>query len=274
MAQPRMSSRIRELEGWLGYAVFDRSRRQISLTEDGEAFLELAKHFLNEAEYFRKSSLAIYDQKRATVRIGSPLAMSGLPERDRIIDLLTDRFPHLNIKIETMKHPDLANAIAQGVFDVGFIMDPLPPASSPQDYLLIGRQNALILIPEEWPEAADETFHLESLNGRSIATLPSAVSPDLCRKIYGGLEAAGLKVIEVPEISFNALISFGARRRLAVLSVDTMAETVPASSRFVPRFPTDSFFGCNIYLVRPAVDAAREAHQLWKIAPLAPPPGR
>jgi DNA-binding transcriptional LysR family regulator len=265
MAQPRMSSRIRELEGCLGYTVFDRSRRRISLTEEGEALVELAKHFVNEAEHFRKSSLAIAMQKRTTVRIGSPLVLSGVPERDRIIDLLTDRFPHLNIKIETMKHPDLEHAISQGVFDIGFIMDPLPPSSSPDDYLIIGRQNALILIPEEWPEAEHETFRLESLSGRSIATLPSVVNPDLCRKIFGGLNAAGLHVIEVPEISFGALISFAARRRVAALSADSMAETIPPSSRMVGRRPPEAFFGSNFYLVRPAADAAREAHQLWKM---------
>lgn len=266
MAQPRMSSRIRELESWLGYAVFDRSRRQITLTEEGEALVELARHFVNEAEHFRKRALAISEQKSTTLRIGCSLALSGLAERDRIIDLLTDRFPHLDVKIQTMKHPDLDNAIAEGVFDIGFTMDPLPPASSPHDYLIIGRQNALILIPEEWPEAKDETFRLESLSGRSIATLPSVVSPDLCRKIYGGLEAAGLHVIEVPEISFRALISFGARRRLAVLCMESMAETVPSSARLVGRIPPENFFGSNIYLVRPAETAAREAHQLWRMA--------
>ncbi len=50
MGQPNLSRAIRELEESLGIVIFERTTKGISVTPDGEEFLEYAKHIIREVD--------------------------------------------------------------------------------------------------------------------------------------------------------------------------------------------------------------------------------
>lgn len=61
ITQPSISNSVKELENELGITIFLRSRRGISLTEDGKEFLGYANKVMDQytfiVEHYTKSSL-------------------------------------------------------------------------------------------------------------------------------------------------------------------------------------------------------------------------
>jgi DNA-binding transcriptional LysR family regulator len=50
VAQPALTSQIRQLEEEMGYALFERLKRGVRLTEAGRLFLEEARRLLSDLE--------------------------------------------------------------------------------------------------------------------------------------------------------------------------------------------------------------------------------
>ncbi len=54
VAQPSLSKQVRELEGYLGTQLFERTKREVRLTASGEAFAAEARLTLFHAERARR----------------------------------------------------------------------------------------------------------------------------------------------------------------------------------------------------------------------------
>ena len=61
IAQPNLSRSIKELEADLGITIFDRSSRGMTLTSEGEEFIELSKGILSQIDqvdkYYRENTV-------------------------------------------------------------------------------------------------------------------------------------------------------------------------------------------------------------------------
>ena len=61
IAQPNLSRSIKELEADLGITIFDRSSRGMTLTTEGEEFIELSKGILSQIDqvdkYYRENTV-------------------------------------------------------------------------------------------------------------------------------------------------------------------------------------------------------------------------
>ncbi|VFS79316.1 Cyn operon transcriptional activator [Raoultella planticola] len=69
VSQPALSQQIRQLEEMLGVLLFDRSGRQIRLTDSGEVWLTYARRVLQELEEGKRALLEVEDLQRGTLRV-------------------------------------------------------------------------------------------------------------------------------------------------------------------------------------------------------------
>ena len=70
VAQPAVSEQIRKLEGELGVRLFDRTQRNVSLTDAGTALLTEARRVLRQAEAARAAARSARDRPSITLRVG------------------------------------------------------------------------------------------------------------------------------------------------------------------------------------------------------------
>src|ERR1044071_1749483 len=70
VAQPSLSQQILKLEEELGERLFDRKKRDVKLTPQGETFLRRAIHILHEVDAAKREAAEAKDLLRGTITIG------------------------------------------------------------------------------------------------------------------------------------------------------------------------------------------------------------
>src|ERR1700761_6996049 len=78
VVQSALSASVGRLEKELGVELFDRSRRQITLTPAGEAFLEQARDVICTAQRARSALDDFRDQLTGTVTMGTLMSWGKL----------------------------------------------------------------------------------------------------------------------------------------------------------------------------------------------------
>src|ERR1700752_4052351 len=98
VAQPAVSEQIRKLEQELGVRLFDRTQRQVSLTDAGFALLREARRVLDQAEAARVAARSARDRTHSLLRIGYVAA--SLPGSvPRTLHRLAVAMPRLEINL-------------------------------------------------------------------------------------------------------------------------------------------------------------------------------
>lgn len=123
IVQPAVSKQIAALERELGLTLFDRSRRQIRLTADGEAFLPHARRALRGIDRAAKAAADLATGGAGIVRVGSARGLGR-----RLEDILSAfRRTHPNVTVElttTSSVPGKLAAVAAGELDAAFVSAP------------------------------------------------------------------------------------------------------------------------------------------------------
>jgi DNA-binding transcriptional LysR family regulator len=120
IAQPAVSMAIRKLEDELELVLFNRQDRKVSLTAEGEIFLEHARRIL---EGVKSAELEMGDLRglvKGEVRIGIPPMLSSYYFPEIILDF-KKRFPNLNLSVLGEGAWRIQQLISQGELDMGVI---------------------------------------------------------------------------------------------------------------------------------------------------------
>ncbi|WP_449278914.1 LysR family transcriptional regulator [Leucobacter sp. GX24907] len=123
ITQPPLSRQIRRLEEEVGFSLLDRTKRQVTLTVAGTAFLEEARKLLSLADRSQDMAERISTGQSGVASIGMTgtgiLAMLTL-----LIDDLNEHAPELELEVLEMVTKDQISAILNGTIDVGLLRTP------------------------------------------------------------------------------------------------------------------------------------------------------
>lgn len=222
MAQPAVSSAIKELESYYGVRLFERMNRKIYITNAGECLFNYANSILNQ---FEEAKDVIGDIAAATrIRIGSNISF-GTSYLPNLLSAFRKEHPEVPIYTMIQNSSRIEEALLHNELDLA-IVDNL--ATSPNFYsrLLMKDQMTAVCTPD-FPYLSDM---LESINSSSneIGSTPASSQyevtlgtlskiPLLLRETGSGLrdtierafQQAELRpVIAVESISTQALIEF------------------------------------------------------------------
>lgn len=140
MTQPPLSRQIQKLEGELEFALFDRTKRAVSLTAAGKAFQAEAQKILSIADASRSMAKRIAEGAAGEIKIG--ITATGIMELlGEILARLDEHAPELTVDIQEMVSQDQISAVLRGAIDIGFVRE--IPASAELESLLV-RQEPLI----------------------------------------------------------------------------------------------------------------------------------
>ena len=122
ISQPSLSQQIRALEEELGVRLFERSKRHVALTTDGEALLPYAQKLAALAEDARQEFAERSGLRRGRIRLGATPTLGGhlLP---RVIGGFFQRYPGLELSITEDGSDRLARELDQGRLDLALLVE-------------------------------------------------------------------------------------------------------------------------------------------------------
>lgn len=211
ICQPPLSQQIKNLEEELGARLFDRTRKSVSLTEAGRAFLCDAREILLRIDEAKNRVQRISIGQEGEIFLGVvPSAMDTfLPEA---IGAFRLERPRVTIKLSEMGTLELLEALRASRVDMG-IMRLFEQDSAGLNRETILREPYVLAIPREHPLTVHKRVPLQALDGCSFVCFPRERHPRLYDRIMACLAAAGATPNIVQEASTKrAAIAFVAAR--------------------------------------------------------------
>lgn len=213
MAQPPLTRQISALEEELGFRLFDRSSRAVTLTAEGSLFLPYARALLDQLEriagFARKLAQGLAGH--LTLGYASSIALSDL--FTEAIRLFRERHPE--VQLELLEGASAAQwaQIAEGGIDVGLGRLPPPEGQVGIEVLALGGEPLVVAVPNGDPLARQERIDLYDLRDRPLILFPLDYGSGLNELIERLYRKAGLALTRGPAgrqiTSIIALVAAG-----------------------------------------------------------------
>ncbi|GII62264.1 LysR family transcriptional regulator [Sphaerisporangium krabiense] len=218
MAQPPLSQRVKRLEEELGVRLFDRSSRQVRLTEAGRLLLAEARDLVARADRVRELMARAGGDGAAGLRIGVPPDLGGAAVA-ALLAALREADPPLRPALTEMCTADQVRALADGELDGGVIRHPAGAAGLTYGPMLV--QHPGVLLPADDPLAGFSSVHLADLATRPLVLLPRESEPGLheetlteCRRhgyVPGEVHPAAHPQFTLGLVMSGTAVAFGPR---------------------------------------------------------------
>ncbi len=121
IAQPAVSVSIKKLEEELDLTLFNRQEKKISLTAEGEIFLEHVKRILDEVKAAEMEMGALKGLDRGEVRLGIP-PMLGAYFFPKIISGFMEKHPGLHLSVYGDGSWKIQSMLSSSELDMGVIV--------------------------------------------------------------------------------------------------------------------------------------------------------
>ena len=120
LAQPSLTRQIQDLETEIGVRLLNRSKRQVSLTQEGRSFLSDAKRVLAHSADIVESVQRLNRQETAALNIGYVANFFPAP-LPAALSAFQRKFPTVSINLFDMTYGDQLRALDEGKIDLGFV---------------------------------------------------------------------------------------------------------------------------------------------------------
>jgi DNA-binding transcriptional LysR family regulator len=190
MAQPPLSVAIRQLEAELGTDLFQRSSREVTLTEAGRTLLDGARRTLTEADR------AVAAARRAGAgELGSlRVAFSWSARFETLPSLghaLREQYPELELLTEEMWNSRMIPALRAGAIDVAISL--VPEVAGDLRYDHVRAEEVVALLAAAHPLADEPAIELGSLAEEAFVLFPRELAPRLYDAFVGLCRRAGFE---------------------------------------------------------------------------------
>jgi DNA-binding transcriptional LysR family regulator len=175
MAQPPLSVAIRQLEQEIGTPLFQRSSREVRLTEAGSAFLPGARRALAEADAAVIAARRAGSGEIGTLRVGYNWSASfeTLPALGQAF---MRHHPDVELLTEEMRPNRMPAALRSGAIDVALAL--YPDVAAELSYQLIRREPVVAVLSSNHPLAGEEAIALSAL-AEEFLLFPRELAPRL-----------------------------------------------------------------------------------------------
>ncbi|OAH09266.1 LysR family transcriptional regulator [Streptomyces jeddahensis] len=176
-AQSSVTGQIRSLESSLGTELFDRLGSRIRLTEAGERLLPYARQMIELAEEARAAVLGA-EEPAGPLTVGTMESLTSyrLPP---LLELFHHRYPGVRLSLRTTIGDETRQALRQGAYDVGFLMERETEHAGLETAVLADEPLALVAAPGH-PLAASAALSTADLTDQVLlATEPGCAYRDL-----------------------------------------------------------------------------------------------
>lgn len=190
LSQPTVSGQLRELEQAIGFALFDRTSRAVSLTPQGKALLPLVHEVLEGSERVRHKVEELQARQSRHFRLGAAIYTFDLPERGALLEAFSEAMPGFSFTVDNRLQSDQVRDLMTGSLDASLLLgipiaglDQASSAPKPGmveneavypdslERILLRRVPIGLVVPEGSPLAQYEIVPKTALEGQTIAML-------------------------------------------------------------------------------------------------------
>jgi DNA-binding transcriptional LysR family regulator len=200
MTQPPLTLVVQALERALGVALFERTKRSVSLTAAGHALLEQARRLLVAAEALPAAVRAAALGRSGQLRLAfvSSIAYGALPLWVRGF---REAHPDVQLQLREATLDVQLAAFAADEIDAGFVLH--APGAAPPGLaaLPVLREAMWLALPDGHPAAVRKMLRDRDIADAPLLIFPRAVTPSLYDAILAGHRARGL----TPQVAQEAI---------------------------------------------------------------------
>jgi len=199
MAQPPLSQQIRQLEAWVGYALFTRTSRSVRLTSAG---IELQKRLLQtlaKLENDVRATRLIARGQSGAIDVGF-IESSILTSLPTLLSRYRLQHPDVLLRLHEFYTSSLIEALRDGRADVGFVRDAGNAAGLTIERVL--SEEFVAIVPTTHTLARRESIAIRELKDEPFVLFSQAIGSNAWQKTIGLCEDAGFRpdiVQEAPQ---------------------------------------------------------------------------
>jgi DNA-binding transcriptional LysR family regulator len=173
LSQPSLSKQIRILEENLDMVLINRENHKISLTENGQVFLQYAERILALCEESCRSLVDLKNGERGNLIVGASQTI-GTYLLPRVLALFAQRYPQINLKVQVNSTRLISKHIVNREIDIAIVGGDIPPELKKN--LLVENfveDEFSLIVPRAHPFAKKKVITKEDLYHLKFITLNS-----------------------------------------------------------------------------------------------------
>lgn len=240
LTQPTVSGQIKELEASLGFAVFERTTRQISLTDEGRQLLPLVQELLGKAADLRDLADRMVKDMKHRFRLGAAMYTMDLPDRIEMLEAFNAARSDIRLTIDNRLQTDQVRELLSGRLEAALLLGN-PVNMAPAEFLgdlrpgqianevlypdtlervLLRRQPIGLVVPEQSELARNPVITPDKLAGQTIAMLSAEHGERFVNPIANFLLSFGAKPLVSAEGNAMAVERYALRNGIPALGIN------------------------------------------------------
>ncbi len=159
ISQPSLSANIKRVEGKVGYPLFDRSTKPLSLTECGEHYIRAVERILAVETEFSDYASDWGELKTGNLILGgsSLFASWVLPA---LIGRFSARYPKIHVELKEESSAELAHLLQQGRIDL--ILDNCKLDAGLFDHMVYREETLFLAVPRTFASVREASAYVLS----------------------------------------------------------------------------------------------------------------
>lgn len=238
LSQPAVSGQIRELEQAMGFPLFDRTPRAVTLTEQGRALLPLVLEVLEGGEKVRRAVEGFQNAGKRHFTLGAALYTLDLPDRTALLDAFAEALPGYSYSVDNRLQFDQVPDLVNGNLDIALLLgipvenweEQRPPAKpglvarellypARLERVVLRRRAVRLLVPAGSPLAQHERIARSALSGEKIAMLGLEHGHEFIDPVHAFLRGCGAEPFYPAEGNALAVERHAARHGLCAIGI-------------------------------------------------------
>jgi DNA-binding transcriptional LysR family regulator len=225
IAQPPLSKQIQDLEKELGFDLFNRTKRSVTLTPAGQAFLIEVNQIFQQLDRAIDIGGKTSRGELGQISIGfvGSATYNILPV---MLQQFRDRYPHVRIELHELTTDRQLIWLREGRIDIGLIRPPIVERDF--NSKVIFQESVVIALPIDHHLAMTESLDLAELATEPFILFPRELAPGLYDPIIAICQGAGFSPQVVQEcIQMQTIVSLVS----ANMGVSILPESIQEAQR-------------------------------------------
>lgn len=179
IAQPPLSRQIRQLEEYLGVALFIRNKRHVELTKAGHVFHEEARKLIAQAAHTAEAARHAQKGETGVIKIGIASGLGGIV--NRMVSAFRKRSSSVEVECRDVFSNFQSDALRKLEIDVGFLRPPLDHINL--DCELLYQEEFVVILPKTHRLARRRSLRLREIAEEPLILFDRNFSNGLYDKI-------------------------------------------------------------------------------------------